>query len=132
VKPEELLYVKTHEWVAVASDGGQKVATVGLSKFAVDALTDLVFIELPQVGRQVKAEESFCEVESVKAVSDVYAPVAGEVIAVNSKLADDLETLSKDPFGAGWIAKIKITDEANLKNLLDYSAYTKQCEEEAH
>jgi glycine cleavage system H protein len=132
VKPEELLYAKTHEWVAVGSEGGQKVATVGLSKFAVEALTDLVFIELPQVGRQVKANESFCEVESVKAVSDVYAPVAGEVVAVNSKLADDLETLSKDPFGEGWIAKIKITDEANLKNLLDFAAYQKQCEEEAH
>jgi glycine cleavage system H protein len=132
VKPEELLYAKTHEWVAVASEGGQKVATVGLTSFAVEALTDLVFIELPQVGRQVKADESFCEVESVKAVSDVYAPVAGEVIAVNSKLADDLEILSKDPFGAGWIAKIKIADEANLKNLMDYAAYQKQCAEEAH
>jgi glycine cleavage system H protein len=132
VKPEELLYAKTHEWVAVGSEGGQKVATVGLSKFAVEALTDLVFIELPQVGRQVKAEESFCEVESVKAVSDVYAPVAGEVVAVNSKLADDLETLSKDSFGEGWIAKIKITDDANLKNLLDFAAYQKQCEEDAH
>jgi glycine cleavage system H protein len=132
VKPEELLYAKTHEWAAIASEGGQKVATVGLTAFAVEALTDLVFIELPQVGRQVKANESFCEVESVKAVSDVYAPVAGEVIAVNSKLPDDLETLSKDPFGAGWIAKINIADEANLKNLLDYAAYQKQCAEEAH
>jgi glycine cleavage system H protein len=132
VKPEELLYAKTHEWVAVASEGGQKVATIGLTSFAVEALTDLVFIELPQVGRQVKAEESFCEVESVKAVSDVYSPVAGEVIAANTKLADDLETLSKDPLGAGWIAKIKIADESNLKNLLDYAAYQKQCAEEAH
>jgi glycine cleavage system H protein len=132
VKPEELLYAKTHEWVSVASESGQKVATVGLSKFAVEALTDLVFIELPQVGRQLKAEESFCEVESVKAVSDVYAPVAGEVIAVNSKLADDLETLSNDPFGDGWIAKIKISDEANLAKLMDYAAYQKQCAEEGH
>jgi len=132
VKPEELLYAKTHEWVAIANESGQKVATVGLTTFAVEALTDLVFIELPQVGRQVKADESFCEVESVKAVSDVYAPVAGEVTVVNSKLADDLETLSKDPFGAGWIAKIKIADEANLKNLMDYAAYQKQCAEEAH
>ena len=132
MKPEELLYAKTHEWVAIANESGQKVATVGLTTFAVEALTDLVFIELPQVGRQVKADESFCEVESVKAVSDVYAPVAGEVTVVNSKLADDLETLSKDPFGAGWIAKIKIADEANLKNLMDYAAYQKQCAEEAH
>ena len=73
MKPEDLLFAKTHEWVAVASEGGQKVATVGLSAFAVEALTDLVFIELPKVGRQVQAGESFCEVESVKAVSDVYA-----------------------------------------------------------
>ena len=85
-----------------------------------------MFIELPKVGRQVKAEESFCEVESVKAVSDVYAPVAGEVIAANDKLADDLELLSQDPYGDGWIARIKISDEAGLKNLMDYAAYQKQ------
>ena len=82
VKPENLLFAKTHEWVAIAEEGGQKIATVGISDFAVQALTDLVFIELPKVGRQVKAEESFCEVESVKAVSDIYAPVTGEVICV--------------------------------------------------
>jgi glycine cleavage system H protein len=132
VKPENLLFAKTHEWAAVSEEGGQKVATVGLSQFAVEALTDLVFIELPKVGRTVKAEESFCEVESVKAVSDVYAPVAGEVIAVNAKLADDLETLSNDPYGEGWIARIKISDEAGLKKLLDKAAYDKQCAEEAH
>jgi glycine cleavage system H protein len=132
VKPEDLLFTKTHEWVSVANEGGQKIATMGLSAFAVEALTDLVFIELPKVGRQVQAGESFCEVESVKAVSDVYAPLAGEVVAANAKLPDDLETLSKDPFGAGWIAKIKISDDSNLKNLLDYAAYQKQCAEEAH
>jgi glycine cleavage system H protein len=132
VKPEELLFTKTHEWVSVTNEGGQKVATMGLSAFAVEALTDLVFIELPKVGRQVQAGESFCEVESVKAVSDVYAPLAGEVQTVNSSLADDLDTLSKDPFGNGWIAKIKVTDDANLKNLLNYAAYQKQCAEESH
>jgi len=132
VKPESLLYAKTHEWVSVAEEGGQKFATMGLTAFAVDALTDLVFIELPKVGRQVNAGESFCEVESVKAVSDVYAPIAGEVVEVNSKLADDLDTLSKDPFAGGWIAKLKVTDDANLKNLLDFAAYQKQCAEEAH
>lgn len=132
MKPEDLLFNKTHEWVAVAHEGGRKVATVGLSAFAVEALTDLVFIELPQVGRQVAADESFCEVESVKAVSDVYAPLAGEVIAVNNKLADDLETLSNDPYGDGWIAKIKVADESNLKNLLDHATYQKQCAEESH
>jgi glycine cleavage system H protein len=132
VNPETLLFAKTHEWVAVASEGGQKIATVGISKFAVEALTDLVFIELPKVGRQVKAEESFCEVESVKAVSDVYAPVAGEVIAANTKLADDLELLSNDPYGEGWVARIKISDETSLKNLMNYAAYQKQCAEESH
>ena len=132
MKPENLLFAKTHEWVAVSNDGGQKTATVGISAFAVEALTDLVFIELPKVGRKVKAEESFCEVESVKAVSDVYAPVAGDVIAVNESLPDNLETLSNDPYGDGWIARIRITDESSLKNLMDYTAYQKQCAEESH
>jgi glycine cleavage system H protein len=132
VKPESLLFAKTHEWVAVSNDGGQKVATIGLTAFAVEALTDLVFIELPKVGRHVAAEESFCEVESVKAVSDVYSPVAGEVTAANDKLADDLELLSQDPFGEGWIARIKISDDAGLKNLMDYAAYQKQIAEESH
>src|SRR3954470_21167286 len=132
MKPESLLFAKTHEWVAVTTEDGQKTATIGLTAFAVEALTDLVFIELPKVGRQVKAAESFCEVESVKAVSDIYAPVAGEVIAANDKLADDLEILSKDPYGEGWIARIKIADEAGLKNLMDHAAYQKQCAEESH
>ena len=132
MKPDKLLFAKTHEWVALAEEGGQKVATVGISDFAVQALTDLVFIELPKVGRQVKAEESFCEVESVKAVSDIYAPVTGEVIAVNESLPDHLETLSNDPYGAGWIARIKITDDTALKNLMDHAAYQKQCAEESH
>ncbi|MEX0612500.1 MAG: glycine cleavage system protein GcvH [Pirellulales bacterium] len=132
MNPESLLFAKTHEWVAVTDDGGRKIATVGLTAFAVEALTDLVFIELPKVGRQVKAEESFCEVESVKAVSDVYAPVTGEVIAVNESLPDNLETLSRDPYGDGWIARIRITDDSALKNLMDHTAYQRQCAEEAH
>ena len=132
MKPEELLFAKTHEWVSLADEGGRKIATVGLSQFAVDALTDLVFIELPKVGRTVAANESFCEVESVKAVSDVYAPVAGEVVAANDSLPDNLDKLSSDPFGEGWVAKIAVADDANLKNLLDYTAYEKQCAEESH
>lgn len=127
MKPEELKFAKTHEWVAVGADG---VATVGISAFAVEALTDLVFMELPVVGRQVAPEEAFCEVESVKAVSDVYAPVAGEVVEVNASLPDNLEILGSDPYGAGWIAKIKMTDPAAADRLLDYAAYQKQCEEE--
>jgi glycine cleavage system H protein len=132
VNPDTLLFAKTHEWVAVADEGGQKMATMGLTDFAVQALTDLVFIELPKVGRQVKAEESFCEVESVKAVSDVYAPVSGEVIAVNESLSDNLEKLSNDPYGEGWIARIRVTDESSLAKLMDHAAYQKQVAEEAH
>ncbi|RIK80313.1 MAG: glycine cleavage system protein GcvH [Planctomycetota bacterium] len=130
VKPADLLYAKTHEWVAVADEGGAKVATVGISAFAVEALTDLVFIELPKVGARVQAEQPFCEVESVKAVSDVYAPVTGEVVEVNARLPDRLEVLSSDPYGEGWIAKIRISDESNLAKLMNYAAYQKQCAEE--
>ena len=128
MKPENLKYAKTHEWVAVDGD----VATVGISAFAVEALTDLVFIELPKVGAKVAAEQPFCEVESVKAVSDVYAPVAGEVIEANQTLPDRLEILSSDPYGEGWIAKIRISDDSNLSKLMDYKAYQKQCAEEGH
>lgn len=132
MKPEELLYAKTHEWVAVTEEGDSKIATIGISAFAVEALTDLVFIELPEVGRTVAVDESFCEIESVKAVSDIYAPVAGEITAVNDSLPDSLETLGQDPFGEGWIVRIKLADEGPLADLMDYAAYQKQCEEEAH
>ena len=126
MKPEDLKYAKTHEWVAVEGD----VATVGISAFAVEALTDLVFIELPKVGAKVQPEQPFCEVESVKAVSDVYAPVAGEVIEVNKTLPDRLEILSTDPYGEGWIAKIRMTHPEELDRLLNHAAYQKQCAEE--
>src|SRR5262245_55669621 len=132
VKPENLLYAKTHEWAAVEGSGGQKVATVGISAFAVEALTDLVFMQLPTVGKKVKAGESCGEIESVKAVSDLYSPVDGEIVEVNSALPNKLETLNADPYGAGWIAKIKIADESGLKNLMDYTAYQKMCAEEQH
>lgn len=133
MKPQELLFAKTHEWVHVGSDSaGKKIATIGISHFAVEALTDLVFIELPEVGRHIKAGESFGEVESVKAVSDLYSPVAGEIVEVNQNLSSKLEPLHDDPYGTGWIVKIKIADESGLKNLLDYKAYEKQCAEEGH
>ena len=104
------MYAKTHEWVHVESGGGGKVATVGISAFAVEALTDLgLHAACPTVGAKVKAGESFGEIESVKAVSDLYSPVDGEVVEVNSALANKLETLNADPYGAGWIAKIKLT-----------------------
>ena len=130
--PEKLLYAKTHEWAKVEADKGAKTATIGISDFAVAALTDLVYIELPEVGRQVEAGEPFGVIESVKAVSDLYSPLSGEVLAVNRELPDHLERLAADPYGGGWIVKLKVTDEAGLKNLLDHAAYQKQCAEEGH
>jgi glycine cleavage system H protein len=133
VSPEKLLYAKTHEWVHIENDAqGQKVATVGISAFAVESLTDLVYMQLPQVGRKLTAGESFGEIESVKAVSDLYSPVDGDVVAVNEGLPGKLESLNADPFGAGWLVKIKLSSESGLRELLDYSAYQKQCAEEGH
>ncbi|HUY90734.1 MAG TPA: glycine cleavage system protein GcvH [Pirellulales bacterium] len=130
--PDELLFAKTHEWVRVEDEGGAKIATIGVSAFALEALTDLVYIELPAVGRPLKAGEAFGEIESVKAVSDLYSPVAGEVVAVHEGLGDKLETLNADPYGEGWMIKVRLADEAALKNLMDYPAYQKQCAEEQH
>ncbi len=130
MKPEELLYAKTHEWVFLTEEADIKVATVGISAFAVEALTDLVYLELPEIGRQVSAGDSFGEIESVKAVSDLYSPVTGEVVAVNDQLPDTLEILNDDPYGPGWIARIKISDEAEIDQLMDFTAYQKLCAEE--
>jgi glycine cleavage system H protein len=133
VKPEQLLFAKTHEWVYVEPDAtGGKVATVGISAFALEALTDLVHIELPKIGRALKAGQPFGEIESVKAVSDLYSPVDGAVVAVNDRLAGELEALPSDPYGNGWVVKIKLADESGLKSLMDYAAYKKQCDEEGH
>jgi glycine cleavage system H protein len=133
VKPEQLLYAKTHEWAAIEPDGkGGKLATIGISSFAVEALTDLVYMELPAVGRAVKAGESFGEIESVKAVSDLYSPVDGEVVEVNRELPGHLERLSSDPYGEGWIIKARLTDESSLARLMNRAAYERQCAEENH
>lgn len=129
--PDQLRFAKTHEWIALSEEGDDKIATVGLSAFAVEALTDLVHIELPEVGDQTTAEEPFCEVESVKAVSDLYAPCDGEVIAVNDRLPDSLETLSDHPYDTGWIAKIKISNDSALEGLMDHAAYQTMCEDES-
>jgi len=132
VTPEQLLYAKTHEWVYVETDSsGVKTAVIGLSAFAIEALTDLVYIDLPEVGRQVAAGDSFGEIESVKAVSDLYCPIDGEIVEVNTAIADRLETLSDDPYQAGWFIKLRITDESGLAGLADHTAYQKQCAAEA-
>jgi glycine cleavage system H protein len=130
VNVEELLYSESHEWVRVTEEDGAKVATIGISAFAVEQLTDLVYMELPEVGRQISAGDEFGEVESVKAVSPLYSPVDGEIVAVNSSLPDRLETLGEDPYEAGWIMKVRLTDESSLARLMDYAAYQKQCSEE--
>jgi glycine cleavage system H protein len=131
VTPEELLYTKTHEWVAVETDAsGAKVATIGISAFALEALTDLVFVDLPETGRTVSAGEPFGEIESVKAVSDLYSPFDGEIVEVNEALADQLEGLSDEPYTNGWLVKIRINDETALAGLMDHTAYQKQCEQE--
>ena len=133
MNPESLRYAKTHEWVHVGENAaGEKIATLGVSQFAVEALTDLVFIDLPQVGRQVSAGQSLCEIESVKAVSDIYSPVNGEVIEVNTDLPDHLEILSDDPYEKGWIARIRLADDGGLGQLMDYAVYQAQCEQEDH
>jgi glycine cleavage system H protein len=129
VSPDQLLYAETHEWVHVSEQGGDKIATIGISSHAVEALTDLVYMDLPQVGTQVHASESFGEVESVKATSDMYSPVDGEIVAVNTDLPDKLEILSEDPYEKGWIIKVKISNDESLGKLMDYATYEKQCAE---
>jgi len=126
--PETLKYAKTHEWVHM--DAG--VATIGITDFAVKELTDLVYIGLPDVGRNFDAGEVFGEVESVKAVSDLYAPLSGEVLEINQSLPDDLALLSDDPFGKGWMMKLKVSDASSLDGLLDRAAYQAYCAAEDH
>lgn len=116
----EVRFAKSHEWIRSEAGG---IATVGISAYAVEALTDLVFMQLPAVGRKVKAGESIGEIESVKAVSDIYAPVSGEIVEVNSTLPDKLELLGQDPFGAGWIVRIRPDEPAEMEKLLDRTAY---------
>jgi glycine cleavage system H protein len=129
-KPEDLLYSETHEWIRVDDEQGQKVATIGITAFAVEQLTDLVYMELPEVGRNVEEGAEFGEVESVKAVSPLYSPVDGEVIAINAEITDKLETLGDDPYDAGWLVKVRLSDENALAKLMDFAAYQKQCAEE--
>lgn len=116
----EMKFAKTHEWARPEPDG---TVTVGISAYAVEALTDLVYMQLPAVGAKVTAGASIGEIESVKAVSDLYAPVSGEVVAVNEGLPSALETLGTDPYGAGWIVRIRPDRPAELDTLLDRAAY---------
>ena len=121
--PQDLFYAKTHEWVSL--DGG--IATVGISDFAQSQLSDLTFVELPDVGTEFSAGDEAAVVESVKAAADVYAPVAGEVVEVNANLDDNPELVNKDAFGEGWLFKLKVVDEADVDNLLDPESYEELC-----
>jgi glycine cleavage system H protein len=126
--PKKLRYAPTHEWAIVEGSA----CTVGISKFAVDQLTDVVYIELPEVGDHVFAGESFGEIESVKAVSDIYSPINGEVTEVNEKLLNDPSAIAEDPYGKGWLVKIKIEPGATLDQLLTLERYEKQIASEGH
>jgi glycine cleavage system H protein len=126
--PKNLRYATSHEWSSLEGD----VCTVGITKFAVEQLTDVVYIELPDVGDHVFKGDSFGEVESVKAVSDLYSPLDGEVIDINRKLETDPTLVTNDPYGAGWMIKIKIEPGSNLNHLMTLEQYEKQIASEGH
>ena len=117
-------YTSEHEWIRVEGDTG----TVGITAFAAEKLGDVVFVELPEVGRQVKKEGDMAVVESVKAASDVYAPVSGSVTEANTAIVDDPAKVNGDPEGEGWFVKLKLADKGQLSGLMDKAAYEKFCE----
>ena len=123
-RPANARYAESHEWATLEGD----VVTLGVSDFAIEHLGDLVFVDLPEVGREVQKGESICEIESVKAVGEVYSPVTGTIEAVNGGLADETAPLSEDSYGAGWLVKIKASDSAELETLMDLAAYEKYLE----
>jgi len=124
--PTDRRYTKEHEWVKVEGDRGR----IGISAYAQNQLGDVVFVELPEVGRKLKAHESFGTVESVKAVSELYSPVAGEVVEVNSALASAPEAINSDPYGKGWMIVVRISDASAVNTLMDAAAYGKHVESE--
>ncbi|MEN6623890.1 MAG: glycine cleavage system protein GcvH [Smithella sp.] len=127
--PTDRRYSQDHEW---AKDNGDGTVLIGITDYAQEMLTDIVFVELPAKGKKVAKGEPVAVVESVKSVSDVYAPVAGEVIEVNSKLEDEPALLNQDAFGEGWIARLQVGDAAEYATLLDAAAYNKLIAEEKH
>lgn len=127
--PQELRYTKTHEWVRRESDG---TITVGITDHAQELMGDMVYVELPPVGRRVEQDKECAVVESVKAASDVYAPVAGEIVAANAALADAPEKVNQDPYGAGWLFRMKPANPADVDTLLDAQAYEALVASERH
>ncbi len=124
--PKDLKYTQEHEWIRI--DG--KKAVIGISHFAQEQLGDIVFVELPEVGSQIEQGSPFGVVESVKTVSDLYAPAGGKVTAVNKDLETNPEKINNEPYGEGWIVEIELSGEKNLEALLDADVYTEQCQKE--
>ena len=123
--PEELRYTKEHEWIRVKGD----LVVIGVTDYAQNALTDVVWVELPELGAVVGSMDSFASVESVKSVSEIYAPISGEVIEINDVLEDSPELINEDPYGKGWICKMSISDNSELASLLDGTTYRGLIEE---
>ena len=127
--PEGLKYSKEHEWVLIEDD----VAIIGITEFAQSELGDIVFVELPEVGEKISKDDSFGSLESVKAVSDIFAPISGAVVEINDDLKENPETINEDPYGDGWMIKVQMTDMDELKDLLssgDYAEFIEQQKEE--
>ncbi len=125
--PADLKYASTHEWVRDEGDG---TFTVGISEHAQELLGDMVFVELPDVGDKVETGDDIAVAESVKAASDIYAPMTGEIVAINEDLEDAPETVNNDPYGDGWLFRIKADDSSELENLLDANAYEASIDED--
>jgi len=121
--PDDLFYTKDHEWARIEDRAGTKVATIGVTRYAVEQLGDVTQVDLPKEGESVKQAEVFGSVESVKAVSDLFAPVTGKVVKVNSPLADSPEYVNEDPYDEGWMIQVAVTNAKELDGLLDAEAY---------
>ena len=126
--PKSLRYSESHEWASLEGD----VCTVGITQFAVDQLTDIVYIDLKDAGTRLAAGDRLGEIESVKAVSDLYAPVEGEIVAVNDKVKNDTSLITGDPYGKGWLVKVKVPPGATLDHLMSPEQYQKQLAEGGH
>jgi glycine cleavage system H protein len=126
--PSDLKYAKTHEWLKLDGD----VATIGITDFAQGELSDIVYVEITAVGKTIKRDEPIGTIEAVKAVSDLYSPISGQVLEANEGLKDSPATVNKDPYGAGWMAKIKVSDPAELNGLMDAAAYAELAAKSAH
>jgi glycine cleavage system H protein len=126
--PQKLRYSKTHEWASLEGN----ICTIGISQFAVEQLTDVIYIDLPDIDDPVSTGDSFGEIESVKAVSDLYSPVTGDVTAVNEKLQTDPTVISKDAYAKGWLIKVKVEKGTTLDHLLTFEQYQKQIASEEH